>query len=273
MLTSFLNAMRSYGGSLAIGAVLKNSAIIGIFHWGHTLAFQAIFLLAANLQNVFFPALAKLNREPARQEAAFRKTVRVLSVAGVIACVLQMLLAGPIIRELFNASWVRAVPVVQWLSLAILTQPLAMVSNSLLVAKGRFQLTAVLTGASGVAVTLGSVIGAQVGDERAIAQSTALSLMATNLLAAIYAYRSLGVRSKDIASDLAPAALVGIPTACVGLLSYTIAATWPVYLAAAATTLVTCFTACISAQLFCPKLVAEVTERAGEMLCVVRSRA
>ena len=163
----------------------------GIYYWGFSFSSQATFLLAANLQGIFFPVLSRLNGEPARQGPAFGNACRMLTFAIVPLCVLQIMLARPLLELFFHERWLPAVPVVQWLSVGMLTQPLGTLAAALLMARGRYRLLAVLTAFTALAVTAAAAIGAQFGGAAEIARSTGLGLLLANLGAAWIGYREL----------------------------------------------------------------------------------
>ena len=100
---------------------------------------QAIFLVATNLQGVLFPVLCKINADIERQYRAFAQACRLLMLVIVPVCVLQILLARPLIELVFHDRWLPAVSVVQWLSLGLLTQPLSILTASLLLARGQYR--------------------------------------------------------------------------------------------------------------------------------------
>jgi len=188
MAIAFVSAVQAYGVSFVIG-LTHNPSVNGFYYWGFAFSSQAIFLLATNLQGVFFPVLSKLNHDSKLQQRAFRQLCQVLSFAIVPVCVLQIVLARPLIELLFHERWLRSVPVVQWLSVAMLTQPLSIVANALLLARGKYRLLACFTGFVAFAVTSAAVVGARLGEETEIARCTSIVLFLTNLLAGWIASR------------------------------------------------------------------------------------
>ncbi len=188
MLHALFIAVQTYGTSFVIG-IVHNSTVTGFYFWGFSLSTQAMFLLAANLQGVLFPVLSKVNDDASRQYLAFRKACQALTLVAIPVCALQVLLARPLIELFFHERWLPAAPVVQWLSLGMLTQPLSVLAVSLLLAQGKYGVLALLTGLTALTVTAAAAAGALLGGEVAIAQWSCASLFVTGLIAGWVALR------------------------------------------------------------------------------------
>lgn len=182
LVNSLCLAARGYGPNLVAGAVAREPDVVGYFYWGASITFQAIFLLATALQGVFFPAFTRLKNDPGRQISALRRSNHLLACLAGLVCVAQVLLAGPLLTAMFGEKWVRAVPVIQWLSITVITQPLNMIASALLLARGEFKLIAGVNACAGIIVVLAAGIGASLGMETQIAQWTAFGTMIANVL-------------------------------------------------------------------------------------------
>lgn len=188
MLNSMMTALLGYGTNFVIG-VQHNATIAGYYFWGFSIASQAVFLLAANLQGVLFPALTKLNCEPARQFEAFRKASVVLLAATVPVCVLQILLAEPAIKLVFHHRWLPAAGVVQGLSMGLITQAVGVIASSLLMAQGAFGTLCWLTGASAFLTLTAAGVAGSFGDHTAVAFAVGAVMLLMNLVAGWQAMR------------------------------------------------------------------------------------
>lgn len=182
MLHSFLGALLGYGTNFIIG-VQHDATTAGYYFWGFSIAAQAVYLLASNLQGVLFPALTKLNLEPVRQLEAFRKACSVLLLATTPICVLQILLAEPAIRLLFHERWLPAVGVVQGLSIGLMTQAVNIAATSLLMAHGAFGTLCRLTGSSAVLTLAAAALAGAFGKQTAIAFAAGGVMLVMNLVA------------------------------------------------------------------------------------------
>jgi O-antigen/teichoic acid export membrane protein len=103
--------------------LLHPTAVVGIYYFAFNLATQTGVLLAYNYRRALFPVMGQLQSEPMRQTQAFFRATRLLSLITVPVCLLQAILAAPIIRLLFAEKWWPAIPVFQILSIGMV--PLA----------------------------------------------------------------------------------------------------------------------------------------------------
>jgi O-antigen/teichoic acid export membrane protein len=189
MLNSMLSAILGYGVNFIIG-LQHNATVAGYYFWGFSIASQAVFLLAINLQGVLFPALAKLNAEPGRQLEAFRKACMLLSVAVVPVCTLQVLLAKPALQVVFDERWLPAAGVVEGLSIGLMTQPVAIISSSFLMARGASGTLCWLTGISACLTLIAAAAGGAWGDQTTVAWSVGGAMVIANL---VVGWRTLNI--------------------------------------------------------------------------------
>jgi PST family polysaccharide transporter len=206
-------ALLSHGSNFIIG-VVHDSNITGLYFWGYAVSAQAVFMLARKLQGVFFPSLTKLNENPERQAQAYLHIVRTLMIIVAPVCALQILLAEPLISLIFPDRWRPAIPVVHWLSVGMVTQPLSVLMLAVLKARGKFKklaLFAIIN--AGLALT-GTLIGALLGEQTSIAQWTGLALFAGGMIqgwATVSEYNmSLLKFVKSLLLILSAASLAGI---------------------------------------------------------------
>ena len=216
MFNSLFVAVQNYGVNFAIGVVHREPAVAGYYFWGFTMASQAVFLIATNLQGVLFPALSKLTAEPDRQFEAVRRTCQTLTVAVVPLCVLQILLAEPAIHLVFHERWLPSVPVVQWLSLGLLTQPVSIVASAVLLARGAYSRVTLTTALTALTLVGMGLIGAHVGRQSEIARCTGLGLLLTNLLTGWIACREMSRDWKELVALIAPPLALGILSGAIG---------------------------------------------------------
>jgi O-antigen/teichoic acid export membrane protein len=179
---SLCEAIQEYGTYFIIGIVLSNDVVSGVYYWGFGLSGQTMFLLVNSLRGVFFPALARLNEEPERQHEAFRTALRMLTLVAIPVGILQALTADPLIRLIAPARWVFAIPVVQLLSIGMLTQPMEALGYSILMANGRFRALTFLGVWQVVTIVAAAAAGVATGTPTAIALWTSIALFVNGLL-------------------------------------------------------------------------------------------
>jgi PST family polysaccharide transporter len=217
MILALVTALQTNGAIFVIG-LIHDSTVIGIYSWGFILSSQAIFLLGMNLQGVLFPALSKLGHDPARQNQAFQKALLMLTLAMAPVCALQIVLARPVIELFFHARWLPAVPVVQWLSVGMITQPFSILGTSLLMARGQYRRLALLMAAATIITAAAALAGARFGREAEIARCTGITLFFTNLLPGWAAAREFKCSAGRFFRNSLPAALIALPLILVGAL-------------------------------------------------------
>ena len=190
---------------------------------GSTVVVQSVWILASGLQGVFFSALSKLNAEPDRQYAAAIRGMQTLLVVIIPVCLLQTLLAGPIIDVFVVkqwlpqvAKWRPSVPVIEWLSLGMIYQPLLVRAFAVLTARGRFRLLAYLVAASTAAVLVASLFGSWIGAQTEIAICVAVALFATNTAIGVCSYYAMGRTWGDFVRTVWPPLVPVIPIGLLG---------------------------------------------------------
>ena len=254
---SLFAALQTYGASFVIG-LKQNSTVTGFYYWGCSLSSQATFVLAVNLQNIFFPALSKWNYDLSLQREKFIQICRVLLLSLVPVTVLQIVLAKPAIEFLFHERWLPAIPVVQWLSFGMLTQPIAVAANALLLARGKFKILAITASAMAAAMIAAAVAGASLGDQSQIARWTGTSLFLMNIVVGWVAFRQLDQQSNSYfcAAVLPVAAAVPLGMAawaCANLIKQ-----WPAPVCIAATAVVVMAAYVLAVKLCVPALIPEL---------------
>lgn len=216
-LNSGFAALQSYGANLVLGW-FQTPAAVGLYAWGFSLSAQVVVLLSRSLNNVFFPALSRLGNDEPRLQEAFRKTSQTILLVIVPVCVLQAVVAPSVIRLLFHPRWLPAAPVVQWLSLGVLLQPLAMLAEALLMARGSFVGAARRSGLLAVTVVVATAFAARAGDQATVAKWAGITLFLGHLATVSISVYGLGPSwGRHVASGLSPL-LTGIPLLLAGKL-------------------------------------------------------
>ena len=215
MFLALATALQTNGVLFVIG-MRCNPAVVGFYSWGFALSSQAIFLLGVNLQRVFFPVFSELNHDSERQSQAFCKACKILIVTIVPICALQIVLARPVIELLFQDRWLPAVPVVQWLSMGMMTQPLTILGTALLLARGQYRLVTLLAAAIAFVIATGALLGTCFGREAEIARCTGTALFFTNAAMGWIACRELKRGQSYIWRQLLPPVLLAVPLIMAG---------------------------------------------------------
>jgi PST family polysaccharide transporter len=216
MIHALFTALLASGSSVVIGLIQHDAATLGYFYWGFAMSSQAVFLMVTNLQSVLFPVLQKLNAEPDRQFIAVERAARTLLLVVAPICLLQWLLAGPLISSLFHSRWEPAIPVVEWISIGLLSQPLYLLTVSVLLARGRFRRLALTTGFVAAVTVAAATVGAFIGDQAAIARCAGCALLVSNLVAGWVTVREFGRGWRQLLNLIAPVVVIALLVATLG---------------------------------------------------------
>jgi O-antigen/teichoic acid export membrane protein len=260
MFLALATALQTNGALFVIG-MRCNPAVVGFYSWGFALSSQAIFLLGINLQRVFFPVFSKLNHNSDRQSEAFFKACKILLMAIVPVCALQIVLARPVIELLFRDRWLPAVPVVQWLSMGMMTQPLTILGTALLLARGQYRLVTLLAAAIALAITAGALLGTCFGREAEIARCTGIALFFTNAAMGWIACRELKRGQSHLWRQLLPPVLPAVPLILAGTLLVYLTGHCPALVSIAVTTSALLFFYGCGIWFLSPQLARELIAR------------
>jgi len=140
LFTSNLFLMLQWQGDYIVLKRMYEAAVLGVYYLAFNLSIQTMQLFTGNLTGVLFPALSKLQGDPQRQIRAFLEATRMLALIAVPLCLLQMGIADPGVRLLFQDNkWQDAIPVLQALSIGMAFRVVASPGGSLIQAQGRFR--------------------------------------------------------------------------------------------------------------------------------------
>lgn len=202
--------------------------IVGVYYFAFNLSLQTAMLLALNLDGVLMPVLSKLRDEPARQRDAFLSAARAIALVGIPICFLQAVVAGPVIRLVFDPKWYAAIPVLQVLSVGMAFRVLTHPAQSLMRAQGRFATLTRLNGIGAiafVALTTGAAARAMEGAAAVWVAFAVAVFFAVEGPAYMYlSVRRAGARRRDVALVYALPTLLA---ATAGMLSISIARVLP----------------------------------------------
>ena len=213
MLNVMFASVYYYGTSFAIGLVC-DTAVIGIFFWGFLVSSQALNFLSTNLKDVLFPTLLRLNGDSQRQYRGYCQASRALLLVVAPTCLLQALLAGPLVEMVFPARWLPAVGVIQWLSVGMISQPLGVLAISLLMARGRFRTIALVTGVQTAVVLAAAMAGACWNSATWIAAFTGSCFFLGNLTVGWVGFRQFSHGWTELSRTIAAPLFISSVAAC-----------------------------------------------------------
>lgn len=135
--SSICSTLVMQGDNMTLG-LLRSAEVVGIYFFAYNLSNATIQLLTNNLSAALLPALSKLQENPAHQTGAFLRAARQIGIVGVPLCLLQAVLASPLVRLVFHGKWDSAVPTLQVLSVGMALTLMGGPATSLILAQRRF---------------------------------------------------------------------------------------------------------------------------------------
>jgi O-antigen/teichoic acid export membrane protein len=116
----------------------------------------------------------------------------------------------------FHERWLPAAGVVQGLSFGLMTQAISILAMSLLLARGEYGRLCQITGISALLTILATVVGAMLGEQKAVAYAVGIAGLISNLIAGRFALNSLSCAWRKLAGVIAIPVGMAIPILALG---------------------------------------------------------
>jgi len=97
---------------------------LGLYERAYKILLVPINNLNTPLYSVAMPALSRLADQPAKYRRAYLGTVEKLNMVTMPCAALLIAVPGDVVRTLFGPEWIAAAPIVAWLGVAALYQPI-----------------------------------------------------------------------------------------------------------------------------------------------------
>ena len=134
----FLHNLVFQGDYLCLGLAGVSEASIGLYYFAYRVATQTFSLIGVTIPSVLFPSLSQLVLNPELQLRATLRASRLLALVVFPFCMLQVLLAAPLIRLVCPPQWLGAVVPLQLLTFGMMLTCPVWPTNSLMMAQRRF---------------------------------------------------------------------------------------------------------------------------------------
>lgn len=214
----------SYGAYIVLGR-FHDEETVGYYYFAYNLSTQAVVVFGLNLANVLLPALSHLQHDRPRQLRAFVRAARMLGLIGIPLCIVQGVVAGPVIRLLFGERMEPCVPILAILSFGMAYHVLWNASRSLLLSQGGFRAFFVRVSAYAAIYMIATTAAALIGAAVAVAVATAAFYIALMPIDTYLAIRGSGGTWRDVARIYGtPTVLSAVSIAPFALLIWS----WPV---------------------------------------------
>jgi O-antigen/teichoic acid export membrane protein len=166
---------------LLIGRFIGASAL-GLYAVAYNLMLVPLERIAGPLQQVFYPAVARLQRQPERMARAWVRATRLIASITTPAMIGVMVTAPDLVRVVLGTRWDGAVPVVQILAWVGLHQSFARLNSSVLQAADRTELMLRYA----IVTVIADVVAFGVGAHWGIIGIAVAYAIATTLIAPLY---------------------------------------------------------------------------------------
>lgn len=237
--------MVGFGGLLAVNVLLiylarnLDSVMIGKL-WGseqlgyydraYFLMLLPSFIATGALANLMVPSLSALQQDRERFGDAYRRALRMVAFVGCPMAAGLALVAPEMVRLVYGEKWLAVVPMLVWLSLAGITQPIYNTTGWLFTAAGNARLYFAVTVVNAVALTIAFWWGAQRGATQ-VAMSYGIIMGLVLVWPAMWlAHVAAGLRLARTVETLMPVALavsaMSIVVLCAGALVALMGGAW-----------------------------------------------
>jgi len=113
------------------------AAPLGFYERAYKVVIVPINTLNAPLFSVAMPALSRLADQPARYRRAYLGTVEKLNMVAMPCAALLISVPGDVVRVLLGQQWLAATPILAWLGVAALYQPMSYTCSWLFMTQDR----------------------------------------------------------------------------------------------------------------------------------------
>lgn len=214
-------------GALAVSVIMQGDKLIfgkliptemfAVYFFGWQLSGAVATPVTLSLSAVLMPTLTQLSHDPDRQAAAYMKALKLLTFATSIFCIGVAVVAEPAIQFLWKEKWIEAAPVVQLLSLALVTRLLSPLGRSLVEARGRWRLRAAMLILDSAGTVAAGFIGAAMNDLQGLVLTVMIYRLIIGLVQCVIGGSTVGLSPGRILACIYPPVIVFV---CVGAATF-----------------------------------------------------
>ncbi len=210
MLGTFATGVWNMGNYFLVGLIVP-AAVVGVYAWSNQLVMQIGFFMWANVNQVLFPAFARLGAEPERKRHAVLRAMRTVLFFAAPACALLGPLFPSIEAFLWQGKWAGATTSVR--VIAALYAPTCLLPVSLAVqhARGEFRAWALMVLGMALAMMAAGGAGAMIsGTPAGIAAWSGVAMGLVCFVHAIVVLRPLRIGWTHVLSAVIGPSLVAL---------------------------------------------------------------
>ena len=173
IITSIATSLVLQGDYFVIG-LFENKETVGLYFFGFQVTLAIGVVIARSIQSVLLPVMSKMKKDKQRQSEAYKKMLIVMMLIVTPLFFLMYLLSDYIINIIWGGKWDDAIPVIQLMSLSLITIVLIPIGKSILESHARWKTVSYLMIFDAIGTILSAVIGSLIGGLLTIAASVSV---------------------------------------------------------------------------------------------------
>ena len=163
ILSTVAISIASQGDYLVIG-MFKSMEIVGLYFFGFQFTVAFTVVIARGMQAVIMPLMSNIRHDKKRMGDAFSKMLVVLVLCVTVISFLMSIVSGFFVHYIWNGKWDDAIPVIQIMSLSLVTSVLVPLGKSMLEAIGQWRTVSYMMVIDAVGILIAAFVGAHLGD-------------------------------------------------------------------------------------------------------------
>ncbi|MBX3406996.1 MAG: oligosaccharide flippase family protein [Phycisphaeraceae bacterium] len=214
------------GGYLALGLIAHEEEV-GVFFVAYQLVLQVDTMLNFGVGFVLMGAFARINDDPARQQAAAMRSARALAIVAAPATIGLAVVFQPFERMVWGGKWADAAPAAMFIALFCTWRIVFAIPATAAQARGQWRFYALTTLAGGLGIMLAMLAGALVSPT-ATSAGVAMGLSMLVVIGGLYVLgmSRLNITASRSIGAVLPPWLVGVAAAACVLGAARLAAPW-----------------------------------------------
>ena len=184
--------------------------LLATYFFGSQLVLGITNLMQAGFANVLLPTFARIGNDQPRKVAAYVKSLRSFSLFCAPACISLSLVSPMLVHLTWQGRWDDAIPVVQWMSVALMGWLLGQLSLQVVSAVGAWKLHAALIGLDALTLMGAAGVGASSGNMTELVLWVSGQRFVWGLVQVFVTARVLGIGAFAVAKSVAVPASAGI---------------------------------------------------------------
>lgn len=211
------NAALEMGIYLVMGAIVPG-AEVGVYYFAYQLVAQTGALLATNVQNVLFPAMSRIQDEPARRREAALRSLRALMLISAPASIALGVVFAPAESIIWRGRWADAYWPVLILAGAYPLRAVFAVPQVIEMSRGGFRQSSLMTLFTGAGIMAATGVAAALAPHAtSVAGVNGVYLVAVCLFWCVWTLRGLGVGAGAVLRATVPAWLIAVGAGVLGV--------------------------------------------------------